>query len=304
MQEPYNLILFCAVMLFLSKDDIKKKTTHSCNDSIITPTKSELGFQALNFPEYQALLNWKLEDTYGVVKNYLDCVPRNLAIAGVLKHPELRNLFKISGAHGNNIGINETDMMNNGELRWVHIVKNSNYRGPQWTNQSLSEYILEYMIATIPVDRCIIIRLEHLNSFNGHTFTVCRVKNSGGTDELKVIDSQVKDFPQTWDNYAGRLYKQEDGSYTTSLSGDKAKEYFTNTNSEDNQVWKQYKFSIIENNSNRYEYLRNQPPHNSKDVNSKTEKNQGQVCPLCSGAFKNIVAHMKKCKPPITKCVP
>jgi len=268
MQVPYNSFLLCVLILTLSKDkDRVKKTTHSCNDSIITPSKSELGTQILNFPEYRALLNWKLKDTYG--SNKVDCVPRNLAMAGILKHPELRNLFEITNNQANKNGIYETDMLVNGGLKWVHIIKNWVWRGPHWTNQSLSEYILEYLISTIPLNKCVIFRLEHLNWEGGHTCTVCRVKNSDGVDELKVIDSQVKEFPNTWQNYAGRLFIQIDGSYTTLLSGNKAKEYFTNTNPGDNQVWKQYKFSIIENNPIRYEYLRSQPTNFQPVVKKK-----------------------------------
>jgi len=298
MQGTNNLLLLCILILILSEDKkINKKTTQSCDNSIPIPTKRELESQILNFPEYTALLNWKLEDTYNVVKNHVDCVPRNLAIAGVLKHPELRNLFKITNAKGNSRGVTGTDIWNNGMLQWIHIIKNSNYIGPKWTDQSLADYILEYLVATIPVNKCVTCRLEHNTApHGGHIITVCRVKNDNGSDALKVIDSQVKDFPNTWRNYAGDLFIQKDGSYTTSLIGEDAKEYFTNTKYiELDQIWRQDKFSIIENNFHRLKYYNN--PAISKDTKEdKIELNKAQTCPWCKRSFKDLRRHQKHCK--------
>lgn len=292
MQGTNNLLLLCILILILSEDKkINKKTTQSCDNSIPIPTKRELESQILNFPEYTALLNWKLEDTYNVVKNHVDCVPRNLAIAGVLKHPELRNLFKITNAKGNSTGVTVNDIWKIGKLQWVDIKKNNNHRGPKWTDQNLADYVLEYLVATIPINKCVTCRLEHAGPTNdGHVFTVCRIKNNEGSDELKVIDSQIRDFPNSWRNYAGYMFK--DGSYTTLITGDRAKEYFTNTKyPELTQVWKQDKFSIIENNFIRYKYYQNLPV-----ANDKVPVNKSQTCPWCMRSFTDLKRHQKHCK--------
>lgn len=284
MQATYNLLLLYILILILSKDkEVHKKKTQSCDNSIPLPKKKELETQILNFPEYRALLEWKLEDTYNVVKNKVDCAPRNLAIAGVLKHPELRNLFEITNIQGNETGVTGADIKKTG-LRWVHVTKgDKNIRRPPWKDQTLAEYVLEFLInAGVVENRCVTCRLEHNNaSGDGHIITVCRVKNDKGLDELKVIDSQVRDFSSNWANYAGNAFMNDDGSYATSITGNRAKDYFTVPYPESTQVWKQDKFSIIENNSTRYNLYSNIT---------------GQTCPWCKRSFKDLKTHQKVCK--------
>ena len=238
MQDTY-IILLCIFLLETSKEKHNKKTTMMCDNSIVS-TKKGRKEQVLNYPLVKTLLDWKIEDTYNVLKHKMDCVPRNLALAGVLRYPELQNLFKMT--YGSSIGVTRADLKKTSGFTWLTFYRQQPMLyGLNWTNQKLDMIMLEFLRKTTPLNHCMLVFLENRNNINGHTVSVCRILNKFGEDELKIVDTQLSQF------YSGETYpdvkifaKSPDKN---SISGELAREYIT-----DPGLWKQDRFSVFENN--------------------------------------------------------
>lgn len=301
MQDTYILLL--CIFLLTSKQKHNKKTTMMCDDSV-TSTKKERKEQVFSYPVMKTLLDWKVEDTYDVLKHNMDCGPRNLALAGILKHPELQNLFKKS----HNKGVTQEELKKHGGNSWLRFYKYQPVQhGLSWTNQNLYDFILEFLRKTTPLNHCIIARLEDIGADMGHVMSICRILNSSGKEELKIVDSQIAQFYAEEKYILGKIFSKSPDKI--SLTGQLAKDYITNSNGP--QHWKQDKFSVLESNFEKQKIYKDFsvdiiPPPSTK-INKEPEKTKPidsmpvvmENCPYCNKKCKGVKGlkiHLASCK--------
>lgn len=299
MQDVY-IILLCVFLLKTSKEKHSKKTTMMCDNSVVA-TKKSRAYQVLNYPLVKTLLDWKVEDTYNVISHKMDCTPRNLALAGLLRYPELQNLFKISSGRG----VTQSDLIKTSGISWLTFFRNQPMLyGLNWTNQKLDKIILEFLIKTTPLNHCMLVFLEDADRFSGHTMSICRILNKFGEDALKIVDTQVSQFYSDEKYPLGKIFAKSSDKH--SVTGELATEYITNPIS-----WKQDRFSVYENNVKKRDIYRdlsnyiNKPNYtqlNKEPVKTKPIHSMPAMmdqCPWCGKKFKGVRGlkiHFAHCK--------
>jgi hypothetical protein len=299
MQDTY-IILLCIFLLETSKEKHNKKTTMMCDNSVVATKKSRRD-QVLNYPLIKTLLDWKVEDTYNVLKHKSDCVPRNLALAGILRYPELQNLFRISDKQG----VTRKQLIKTSGVTWLTFYRHQPMLyGLNWTNQKLDEIILEFLRKTTPLNHCMLVYLNRLNKASGHVMSICRILNKFGEDEIKIVDTQVSQFFAGEKSIIGKIVAKS--SDKNSVTGELATEYITNP-----FTWMQDKFSVFENNVKKLDIYENFSKTITKPNNTQSNKKPVKTkpihsmpammeqCPWCGKEFKcvhGLKIHFAHCK--------